>query len=240
MNDTIIQAAALILPLIFAIVFHEVAHGLVARSLGDPTAEEQGRLSLNPVKHVDPLGTVILPGILALAHLPVFGWAKPVPVMASRLRHPRRDMMLVGAAGPGSNLIMAAIAAVVLGLMLPSGLSQGLSLQELLTSIQTQSFWVFFFALNLFLFIQINVFLALFNLLPIPPFDGSHIVEGLLPARAARAYAKFRVVGMLIPIMLIIVLPQFIKGFSVTQYLVAPVEWAVGWYARLAVFVAGA
>ncbi len=229
MNDTIIQAAALILPLIFAIVFHEVAHGLMARSLGDPTAEERGRLSLNPLRHVDPIGTVILPGILALVHLPVFGWAKPVPVNFARLRHPRRDMMLVGAAGPGSNLIMAAIAAVVLGL----AVGQAGELQDPKTLLG-------FFQLNLFNFISINVFLALFNLLPIPPFDGSHIVEGLLPDGLARGYAKFRTVGMLIPIFLIIVLPNLIPGFSVTRYLIAPVEWTISWYVKLAALVAGA
>lgn len=229
MSDTIIQAAALILPLVFAIVFHEVAHGLMARSLGDPTAQNLGRLSLNPIKHVDPVGTVFLPGLLALFHLPVFGWAKPVPVVASRLRHPRRDMMLVGAAGPGSNLIMAGIAAVVLGMVLrPYG------------GMQEPDGVMGFVVLNLFNFISINVFLALFNLLPIPPFDGSHIVEGLLPESMARGYAKFRAVGMLIPIFLIIVLPSLIPGFSVTKYLIAPVEWAIGWYARLAVLVAGA
>ena len=229
MNDTIIQAAALILPLIFAIVFHEVAHGLMARSLGDPTAEERGRLSLNPLRHVDPIGTVILPGILALVHLPVFGWAKPVPVNFARLRHPRRDMMLVGAAGPGSNLIMAAIAAVVLGIVLrPFG------------GAQEPGGVIGFIVLNLFNFISINVFLALFNLLPIPPFDGSHIVEGLLPEKLAHGYAKFRTVGMLIPIFLIIVLPNLIPGFSVTRYLIAPVEWAISWYVRLAALVAGA
>ena len=229
MNDTIIQAAALILPLIFAIVFHEVAHGLMARSLGDPTAAQLGRLSLNPIKHVDPVGTVFLPGLLALFHLPVFGWAKPVPVVASRLRHPRRDMMLVGAAGPGSNLIMAAIAAVVLGIVLrPFG------------GAQEPGGVIGFIVLNLFNFISINVFLALFNLLPIPPFDGSHIVEGLLPEKLARGYAKFRTVGMLIPIFLIIVLPSLIPGFSVTRYLLAPVEWAISWYVRLAALVAGA
>ena len=228
MNETVIQAAALIVPLIFAIVFHEVAHGMMARALGDPTADEQGRLSLNPLRHVDPIGTVVLPGILALTHLPVFGWAKPVPVMASRLRNPRRDMMLVGAAGPGSNLIMAAIAAVVLGLVLrPYGGSQ-----EPVGVIG-------FIVLNLFNFISINVFLALFNLLPIPPFDGSHIVEGLLPEPLARGYAKFRAVGMLIPIVLILVLPQFFPSFNVTQYIAAPVEWVIGWYVRLAALFAG-
>ena len=228
MNDTLIQAAALILPLIFAIVFHEVAHGLMARALGDPTAAQRGRLSLNPLRHVDPVGTVILPGILALAHLPVFGWAKPVPVVAERLRHPRRDMMLVGAAGPGSNLIMAAIAAVVLGLVMRpyGGLQQPIGLMG-------------FVVLNLFNFISINVFLALFNLLPIPPFDGSHIVEGLLPERWARGYAKFRAVGMLIPIVLLIVLPYIFPRFSLIKYLIAPVEWVIGGYARLAAVIAG-
>ena len=228
MSDTVIQAAALIVPLIFAIVFHEVAHGLMARSLGDPTAQERGRLSLNPLRHVDPIGTVVLPGILALAHLPVFGWAKPVPVVAARLRHPRRDMMLVGAAGPGSNLIMAAIAALMLGLMLrPYGGGQ------------EPSGVIGFVVLNLFNFISINVFLALFNLLPIPPFDGSHIVEGLLPVPMARNYAKFRVVGMLIPLVLLVVLPNFIPGFNVVQYIIGPVEWVIGGYVRLAALVAG-
>ena len=225
-SDTILQAAALIVPLIFAIVFHEVAHGLMARRLGDPTAQEQGRLSLNPLKHVDPLGTVILPGFLALTHLPVFGWAKPVPVAASRLRHPRRDMMLVGAAGPGSNFIMAAIAALLLGLVLrPYG------------GAQEPAGAMGFLVLNLFNFISINVFLALFNLLPIPPFDGSHIVEGLLPERAAHAYGKFRTVGMLIPIFLIIVLPYLIPGFSVTQYILAPVEWLVTGFLKLTALI---
>lgn len=228
MNDTMLQAAALILPLIFAIVFHEVAHGLMARHFGDDTAERQGRLSLNPFKHVDPVGTVILPGILALAHMPVFGWAKPVPVMSNRLRNPRRDMMLVGAAGPGSNLIMAAIAAVVLGIVMkPYG------------GEQEPAGAIGFLVLNLFNFISINVFLALFNLLPIPPFDGSHIVEGLLPEPMARSYSRFRQVGMLIPILLIIVLPQLIPGFSVTRYLIAPVDWVITWYLKLSALVAG-
>ena len=228
MSDTVIQAAALIVPLIFAIVFHEVAHGLMARALGDPTAQERGRLSLNPLRHVDPIGTVVLPGILALTHLPVFGWAKPVPVVAERLRHPRRDMMLVGAAGPGSNLIMAAIAALVLGLVL-----------RLYGVAQEPSGVMGFVVLNLFNFISINVFLALFNLLPIPPFDGSHIVEGLLPVPMARSYAKFRMVGMLIPLVLLVVLPNFIPGFNLIQYIIGPVEWVIGGYVRLAALVAG-
>ncbi|MFM5893040.1 MAG: site-2 protease family protein [Novosphingobium sp.] len=216
MNDTVLQAAALILPLIFAIVFHEVAHGMMARHFGDHTAERQGRLSLNPFKHVDPIGTVVLPGILALAHMPVFGWAKPVPVDSRQLRHPRRDMMLVGAAGPGSNLIMAAIAGIALGwLMAPyAG-------RQLPTGVPG------FLALMLAQFVSINVFLALFNLLPIPPFDGSHIVEGLLPEPLARGYAKFRSVGMLIPIFLLIVLPSILPGFDALRYIYRPVSMTI-------------
>ena len=228
MSDTVIQAAALIPALIFAIVFHEIAHGLMARSLGDDTAERQGRLSLNPFKHVDPLGTIIVPGLFWITTHTAFGWAKPVPVVSSRLRHPRRDMMLVGAAGPGSNLIMAAIAAVVLGLVMrPYG------------GDQEPSGVMHFIVLCLFDFISVNVFLALFNLLPIPPFDGSHIVEGLLPEPMARSYAKFRQVGMLIPILLIIVLPQLFPSFSVTRYLIAPVDWVITWYLKLSALVAG-
>lgn len=228
MNDTLYQAAALILPLVFAIVFHEVAHGYVARLLGDPTAGLMGRLSLNPLRHVDPFGTVVLPGILALAHLPVFGWAKPVPVVAQRLGNPRRDMMLVGAAGPGSNLVLAAVGAVVLGL-----LAREVDLAHAKPGVAA------FVALNLANFIMINVFLALFNLLPIPPFDGSHIVEGLLPQRAAAAYASVRRVGFLLALVLLIVLPTIIPGFNLVGRLIGPpVDWLVGHYFALADAVA--
>ena len=230
MSDTIIQAAALIVPLIFAIVFHEVAHGLMARRLGDSTAEEQGRLSLNPLRHVDPVGTVLVPGALKLMGLPVFGWAKPVPVNFARLRHPRSGMMLVAAAGPGSNLIMAAIAALVLGLVLrPYG------------GTQNPVGVVGFIALNLFNFISLNVFLALFNLLPIPPFDGSHILEGLLPDQAARRYAALRKYGFVLVIVLIVVLPQLISGFDPVGFLIGrPFNWLTGQYLALAASVAGA
>ncbi len=229
MNDQIYQGAALIVPLIFAIVFHEVAHGLVARRLGDPTAQEQHRLSLNPLRHVDPVGTVILPGILALAKLPVFGWARPVPVDASRLRHPRSGMMLVAAAGPASNLILAAISAVVLGLI--GRLAGDQAAPGAVTG---------FVVLNLVNFIAINVFLALFNLLPVPPFDGSHIVEGLLPDRAARVYGSLRRGGMFLVIALLLILPQVIPGFDPVGKLVSPpVQWLLHRYYALAGLVAG-
>lgn len=228
MNDTIIQAAALIIPLIFAIVFHEVAHGLAARYLGDKTAEEANRLSLNPLRHVDPLGTVILPGLLALAHAPVLGWAKPVPVNFRRLRKPRRDMMLVAAAGPGANLLMAALAALALGLLLRP--YEGL---------QQPGGMAYFVALNLQTFVQLNIFLALFNLLPIPPLDGSHIVEGLLPDGPRQAYGQLRKFGMMLPILLLIVLPSLVPGFSVTKYLFGPFNWVLGQYDLLTRLAAG-
>ena len=229
-SDMILQAAALIVPLIFAIVFHEVAHGLMARRLGDPTAQEQGRLSLNPLKHVDPVGTVLVPGALKLMGLPVFGWAKPVPVNFARLDHPRRDMMLVGAAGPGSNLVMAAIAALVLGLV-----------QRPYGGAQELAGVMGFIVLNLFNFISINVFLALFNLLPIPPFDGSHIVEGMLPPAAARRYGALRKYGFMLVIVLIVVLPQLISGFDPVGFLIGrPVTWLFQQYLALAAGVAGA
>lgn len=223
----LIEGAALIVPLVLAIVCHEMAHGLVARRLGDDTAARLGRLSFNPLRHVDPVGTILLPGALALAHAPVFGWARPVPVDARRLHHPRQDMMLVGAAGPASNLVLAGIGAVALGLMVRAvGAAPG-PLGA-------------FVLLNLFNFLGINLFLALFNLLPVPPFDGSHIVEGLLPARLAAAYARSRRFALAIMLGLIVVLPM-VAGVSVVARLVEPpAVWLLGQYAALAAWVAGA
>jgi len=229
-TGTFYDAATLILPLVFAIVCHEVAHGAMARLLGDRTAEEQGRLTLNPLPHVDPLGTVILPGLLALTHLPVFGWAKPVPVNQWRLRNPRWGMMLVAIAGPGSNLLLAALAAVGLGLFARAGV----------TDTGSSTGLAVFTAANLANFLAINLFLALFNLLPIPPFDGSHIFEGLLPRGLARHYAGIRSGGMLLVILLLVVLPWLIPGFDPVRRLVGPVYgWLSGYYLVLANLVAG-
>lgn len=230
MNDTVWQVATLALPLIFAIVFHEVAHGLAARRLGDNTATELGRLSLNPLRHVDLFGTLILPGMLALAHLPVFGWAKPVPVDARRLRNPRRDMALVGAAGPAMNLLMGLLAAVLIGLLarwLGPGHRPGLATAFVMT--------------NLAVFLSINLFLAMFNLIPLPPFDGSHVVEGLLPDGLARRYARFRRVGMLLPIALIVLVPRLVPGFDpVGMVIDPPVDWLLRHYLALAEWIARA
>ena len=177
MTETLLLAAILVPCLIVAIVFHEVAHGWAALMLGDPTAKEQRRLSLNPIRHVDPIGTLLVPGALALFGGPIFGWAKPVPVNARRLNNPRYGMMAVAAAGPGTNLVLALLGAVVLGVFAGFAFNAGEGLPDwAITAGGT--------------FILINVFLALFNLLPIPPFDGSHIVGGLLPRRYARHWQK--------------------------------------------------
>ena len=229
MNETLYTAAALIVPLVIAIVFHEVAHGWVANALGDPTAKERKRLSLNPLRHVDPIGTVVLPGILALAKGPIFGWAKPVPVIKERLRNPRFGMMAVAAAGPGSNLVMAVLAAIVLGLLAPVGIGAA-----------APGAVLGFVIYSLVLFIQINIFLALFNLLPIPPFDGSHVVEGLLPPRAARVYEKLRPFGFPLLFLLLLVIPYFFPGLGIVERVVRPpVLWAQDKYLALATWIAG-
>jgi Zn-dependent protease len=205
--NTLFQIATWLIPLIIAIVFHEVSHGLVAKRLGDPTAEERGRLTFNPIRHVDPFGTVILPLILALSHAPIFGWAKPVPVNYARLRRPRRDMVLVALAGPGLNVLLAVLGAIVLAATLtwssdPNGLATTLIAGN---------------ALN---FVLINLFLAVFNLLPIPPFDGGHVVQGLLPPAAARSFARIGRYSLLVLVVLLLVLPAL--GINVVGHIVSP------------------
>jgi len=227
MNETLLLALAIVPALVIAIVFHEVAHGWAALALGDPTAKEQRRLSLNPLRHVDPFGTIILPGLLALTGAPVFGWAKPVPVVKERLNNPRFGMMAVAAAGPATNFILALLAAVVLGLIVraATGPAGGL---------------LGFAVLALMSFIRINIFLGLFNLLPIPPFDGSHIVEGLLPRGAARAYEKLRPFGFPLLFLLLLVIPWLFPGLGIVERVVLPpVLWAQEQYLALANWVAG-
>jgi Zn-dependent protease len=221
MTETLLLALVLIPSLVIAIVFHEVSHGWVALALGDPTAKEQRRLTFNPIRHVDPFGTVILPGFLALVGAPVFGWAKPVPVNQRRLRNPRFGMMAVAAAGPGMNFLLAAVGAVALGF------AASASAPDLLIT-------------GLFYFLSINVFLALFNLLPLPPFDGSHIVEGLLPDRAAATYARLRPFGFPLLIILLLVIPHFFPGLGIVENVVRPpVDWVEGQYLRIAEWIAG-
>src|ERR1043166_4868879 len=163
-NNIVFQVATWLIPLVFSIVLHEIAHGWTALAFGDPTAKRKRRLSLKPIRHVDPVGTVMLPLLLAVSGAPVFGWAKPVPVVARRLRNPRVHMMLVALAGPGMNLLLASAAGTAgagrRGLQPPGGLG-----------------WDFLIP-NVANFMIINVSLAIFNLLPVPPFDGGHVVEG--------------------------------------------------------------
>lgn len=227
MTETVALAIILIPCLVIAIVFHEVAHGWVANLLGDPTAREQRRLSLNPLRHVDPIGTVVLPGILALTGAPVFGWAKPVPVDARRLDNPRYGMMAVAAAGPGTNFILALLGAIALGL-LARGLSgePGTAMALAVTGLNY--------------FIVINLFLGLFNLIPLPPFDGSHIVEGLLPRDLARKYSRLRPLGLPLLFLLLLVVPWLFPGLGIVEkVIVPPVEWAREHFIRLAIAVAG-
>ena len=214
-DNVVYRAAVWIIPLVIAIVFHEVAHGWVARLLGDPTAHDQRRLSLNPLRHVDPVGTVLLPMALALAKAPVFGWAKPVPVDPRRLRNPRFGMMAVAIAGPASNLLLALIAAILLGLTFaPLGGDAATG---------TAGFWL----ANLFNFLMINIFLALFNLLPLPPFDGGHIVQGLLPRPLAVRWTRMARFAFPFAIFLLVFLPMLVPGANIVQRLVVPPAEAV-------------
>jgi len=207
MTDTVYSIATWLIPLVIAIVFHEVAHGLVARRFGDTTAESQGRLTLNPIKHVDLIGTLILPLALAISHAPVFGWAKPVPVNYRRLKNPRRDMVLVAIAGPGMNLVLALLGAAILAatVSLSGGAQDGTAR---------------FIAANALNFVLINLFLGIFNLLPVPPFDGGHVVQGLLPPSLARSFGKIGRYSLLVLVMLLLVLPML--GLDIVGHIVSP------------------
>jgi Zn-dependent protease len=212
-DNIVFRVATWLIPLVVAIVLHEISHGWVANAFGDPTAREQGRLSLNPIRHVDPVGTIALPLVLAVSGAPVFGWAKPVPVVARRMRRPRLHMMLVALAGPGMNLFLALVAAIALALLLPAVPPGG------------GAAWLFVI-LNLINFVAINIFLAVFNLLPLPPFDGGHVVEGLLPRRLVRHYAKLARLGFPLLIFFLLVLPMLAPEANVVERVVRPpVDW---------------
>ena len=225
MTETLLLAVILIPCLIVAIVFHEVAHGWVALALGDPTAKEQRRLSLNPIRHVDPIGTLLVPGALALFGGPIFGWAKPVPVRGERLRDPRFGMVAVAAAGPGTNLVLALVGALLLGAVSGAINSAGAMPPEWLVTAGGT-------------FILINVFLALFNLLPIPPFDGSHIVGGLLPRKWAGNWQKLQSLGMLFFVVLIAATWAFPDSGLIENTVLPPVLWLQEHYFAIAEWVA--
>ena len=223
--------------LVIAIVFHEVAHGYAAKLLGDNTASERGRLTLNPIAHVSPVGTLLVPGALALVGAPIFGWAKPVPVMKSRLTNPRWGMMAVAAAGPASNFVLAGLGAIALGLVWTSGAQfnpDDASSPLLVNATGEPQFLMSGF----YFFILINVFLGLFNLLPIPPFDGSHILGGLLPAPLRWRWERIQRLGMVLILGVVAYSWMFGTEWLVTV-LGAPLEWSLGTYLTLADWVAG-
>ena len=222
--DLLQTIATWLVPLVIAIVFHEVAHGLVARQLGDPTAARMGRLTLNPFKHIDPFGTVILPMALAVAKAPLFGWAKPVPVIKERLRNPRRDMILVALAGPGMNFLLAIVATMIIGITVALADGQPTATLQ----------FVFMNAVN---FLLINIFLAVFNLIPLPPFDGGHVVEGLLPPPIAKRFAALGRYAIVVLIFLLLILPMLSPSANIVERLIAPI---VGVIARYFLGLAGA
>jgi Zn-dependent protease len=191
-HSAIYTASTWIIPLLFAITLHEAAHGYAARRFGDNTAWAQGRVTLNPFKHVDPVGTVLLPGILLLLRSPfLFGYAKPVPVDFGALRNPRRDMVWVALAGPGVNIVLAIVSALLIHASMLAPEPVGAWMTE-----------------NLANSIVINAVLAVFNMLPLPPLDGGRVVTGLLPPRLGWQFAKIEPFGLLILLGFIFILPM--------------------------------
>lgn len=188
-----------------AIVVHEFAHGFIAHKLGDPTAERAGRLSFNPLKHIDPFGTVLLPILLAVMGGPVFGYAKPVPYNPRYFKNLKQGEVLTGIAGPASNLLMALIAAGIALLVVPN------------VSLSTDAgFWV---AMVFFLFIRINLILMFFNLLPIPPLDGSSLIVPFLPEKALPTWYKIQQYALPVFFIIIFVLPMLLPISPLNVYL---------------------
>ena len=191
-NAIAFTASTWILPVLFAITLHEAAHGWVAWRLGDDTARVLGRVSFNPLRHIDPFGTVLMPALLLFASggRMMFGFAKPVPVNFSRLRKPRRDMVLVAAAGPGSNILLAVISA----LLIHGTVFFDVDAQRWLQHNLVNSVWI-------------NLLLAVFNMLPLPPLDGGRVAIGLLPLELARLLARVERGGMIIILAALFILP---------------------------------
>ena len=207
------DATTWVLPVIFAVTFHEAAHGFVAYRFGDDTAKRSGRMTLNPLKHIDPFGTVLLPALLFMASGFLFGYAKPVPVNFGRLHHPRRDMVWVALAGPAMNVLLAIISSLLFYTVdwIPQGAAQ----------------WA---AANLVHSIQLNAILCVFNMLPFPPLDGGRVAVGLLPDFLARPLARVEPYGMMIVMGIFVVsYAGSSSGFNLLGWLIgAPADALIG------------
>jgi Zn-dependent protease len=224
LNITLYDISVWVLPLVIAITFHEAAHGFVAHRLGDDTAYKLGRVSFNPLRHIDPFGTLMLPAILLMSHSPfLFGYAKPVPVNFRGLRNPKIDMVWVALAGPATNIALALFAAAAFHLLdfVPPNAAQ----------------WL---ADNLKNALVINVILAIFNMMPIPPLDGGRVAVGLLPKRLALPLARLEPFGLLILIGLLILLPLAGSQFGLNLDVISAIlRKATGFLIQLILTVTG-
>jgi Zn-dependent protease len=190
MEDTIAEIAIWAVPVLFGVILHEVAHGWVANKLGDPTAAKMGRLTLNPISHIDLFGTILLPAILIFSHVPfVFGYAKPVPVNFRNLRRPKTDMIWVALAGPTTNILLALLSVYIFKYAAGTSALSLTTRQSLADMAQASA--------------NINVMLAAFNLFPVPPLDGGRVLVGLLPNPYSSAVARIEPFGFLIIIVLL-------------------------------------
>jgi Zn-dependent protease len=224
LNISAYDISVWVLPLLIAITFHEAAHAFVAHHFGDNTASDLGRVSFNPLRHIDPFGTVMLPAMLLLSHSPfVFGYAKPVPVNFRALRHPRLDMVWVALAGPATNIALALLAA--------------LAFHALAFAPESSAQWL---ADNLKNALVINAVLAVFNMLPIPPLDGGRVAVGLLPRVLAYPLSRLEPYGMLILLGILIVLPLVGSQLGVNLDIISTIlRTSTGYVIRSVLFVTG-